>query len=280
MFWSRPLLPLRPAAFVVGIAALALVSVPAQAAVTDSPHFKALGMIIVWGGDASGQPIASDFILDTATGAGDADLIAGDVQAVVTGSMLPPDAPISGNRGAPVRIRSIAGGGRVDADSNLDGVMDANDTFSAFRLRNNSDINTRRMEIFSSFYVASNVPFSIDGVATPLGDTTPDQMNRMRAYFDGVTVAGDDGLPFGSAAQFPHSGGVTGGRRMNGRRFSNFTTPRPVFRGNQRTAASRGSLADQSVRFDFRYRYNSGNVDLADGVFDAEAEIVYTVFIP
>ncbi|MEL6662933.1 MAG: hypothetical protein AAFR33_08010 [Pseudomonadota bacterium] len=268
------------------ITALMLTSAPGAAAdITDSPAFRVQGMVAVWASDSSGNaPIVSDFIIDTGTGtsaatSGDTDLIGSDVHTVVTGSLTYFDNTVADEQGAPLRVQRVVGGGfTTDFDGN--GVMDANDTFSAFRLRNNSDINTRRMEIFSSFYVASNVPFSIDGVATPLGDTTPDQMNRMRAYFDGVTVAGDDGLPFGSAAQFPHSGGVTGGRRMNGRRFSNFTTPRPVFRGNQRTAASRGSLADQSVRFDFRYRYNSGNVDLADGVFDAEAEIVYTVFIP
>ncbi len=120
-------------------------------------------------------------------------------------------------KGAPLRVQRVVGGDfTTDFDGN--GVMDADDTFSAFRLRNTSDINTRRMEIFTSFYFASNVPFSIDGIATPVGDTPPDQMNRMRAYFDGVTLSGDDGLPFGNAAQLPHSGGTTGGRRMNGRR--------------------------------------------------------------
>lgn len=266
--------------------ALMLASAPAATAeITDRPGFRVQGLVVVWASDESGTaPIVSDFIIDTGTGnnaaaSGDTDLIAGDVHTVVTGELTRYDSAIADNEGAPLRIQRVVGGGfTTDFDGN--GVMDASDTFAPFQLRTNSDINTRRMEVFSSFYVASNVAFSIDGIATPLGDTTPDQMNRMRAYFDGVTVLGDDGLPFGSAAQFPQSDGVTGGRRMNGRQFSNFTTQRPVFRGNQRTAASRGTLAEQSVRFDFRYRYNSGDVDLADGVFDAEAEILYTVFIP
>jgi len=271
----------------IGIAAaLALGTAPvATADTTDRPGFSVQGMVVVWASDAAGAaPIVSDFIIDTGAGnraatSGDTDLIAGDVHTVVTGSLDRFDSQIVDEQGAPLRVQRVVGGGfTTDFDGN--GVMDADDTFSAFGLRNNSDINTRRMEIFTSFYVASNVPFSIDGIATPVGDTTPDQMNRMRAYFDGVTVSGNDGLLFGNAAQLPHSGGITGGRRMNGRRLSNFTTSRPVFRGNQRTAASRGTLAEQSVRFDFRYRYNSGDIDLADGVFDAEAEILYTVFIP
>lgn len=268
------------------VSALMLGSAPAATAeITDRPGFRVQGLVVVWASDETGNvPILSDFVIDTGNGnnaaaSGDTDLIAGDVHSVVTGELTRYDNAIADDEGAPLRIQRIVGGGfTTDFDGN--GVMDADDTFSAFRLRNNSDINTRRMEVFSSFYVASNVPFSIDGVATPIGDTTADQMNRMRAYFDGVTVSGDDGLAFGTAAQLPHSSGETGGRRMNGRRFSSFTTPRPVFRGNQRTAAGRGTLAEQSVRFDFRYRYNSGDVDLADGVFDAEAEILYTVFIP
>lgn len=274
-----------PAAF-GAMTALMLASAPAATAeITDRPGFRVEGLVVVWASDETGAvPIVSDFIIDTGAGnsaaaSGDTDLVAGDVHTVVTGELTRYDSAIADNEGSPLRIQNVVGGGfTTDFDGN--GVMDADDTFSAFQLRANSDINTRRMEVFSSFYVASNVPFSIDGVATPIGDTTPAQMNRMRAYLDGVTVSGDDGLAFGSAAQFPHSDGVTGGRRMNGRRFSNFTTPRPVFRGNQRTAASRGTLAEQSVRFDFRYRYNSGDVDLADGVFDAEAEILYTIFIP
>ncbi|MEO0816844.1 MAG: hypothetical protein AAFX86_05995 [Pseudomonadota bacterium] len=276
----------KPAAL-GAITALMLTSAPeATAEIVDRPGFRVQGAVVVWAADETGtSPIVSDFIIDTGTGnnavaSGDTDLIAGaDARTVVTGSLTYFDNSIADEQGAPLRIQRIPGGG-FNTDVDVSGVMDVNDTFAPFRIRGNSDINTRRMEIFSSFYVASNVPFSIDGIATPIGDTTPAQMNRMRAYFDGVTVSGDDGLPFGSAAQFPHSDGVTGGRRMNGRRFSNWTTSRPVFRGNQRTAASRGTLAEQSVRFDIRYRYNSGDVDLADGVFDAEAEIVYTVFIP
>lgn len=257
----------------------------ARADVTDRPGFRIEGVVVVWAADSSGAaPIVSDFIIDTGAGnsalsSGDTDLILGNVAPVVTGELTRFDRTISDGQGAPLRVQRVVGGGfTTDFDGN--GVMDAADTFSPFQLRGNSDINTRRMEIFSSFYVASNVAFAIDGVAAPLGNTTPDQMNRMRAYLDRVTRTGDDGLAFGGQAQFPHTGGETGGRRMNGRRLSQFTTPRPVFRGNQRTAASRGTLAEQSVRFDMRYRYNSGNVDLADGVFDAEAEIVYTVFIP
>ena len=276
----------KSADFFLAVAALCLVVAPARADVVDSTRFRIDGAVVVWAADpTSGVPIVADFVIDTGTGnsaatSGDADLIAGDLMTVVTGSLEPADENVANRQGAPLIIQRPVGTGNFLTDTNSDGVMDADDSFSAFRLQGSSDVNTRRMEIYSSFYVASSVPFRIDSIATPIGATTPDQMNRMRAYLDGVTVSGDDGIAFGSAAQLPNSGGPTSGRRLNGWRFSQMLTPRNIFRGNQRTAASRGTLADQSVRFDFRYRYNSGNIDLSDGAFEAEAEIIYMVYIP
>ncbi|MEO0465325.1 MAG: hypothetical protein AAF216_02185 [Pseudomonadota bacterium] len=277
----------RLADLFLAIAMLCLVAAPeAHADIIDSARFKVDGVVVVWAADPnSGETIVADFIIDTGTGStaatsGDIDLIADDLLTVVTGSLEPADENVANRQGSPLIIQRPLGTGNFNTDTNGDGVMDADDGFDAFQLRGNTDVNTRRMEIYSSFYVASSVPFRIDSLATPIGATTADQMNRMRAYLDQVTVSGDDGIAFGSAAQLPNSGGPTSGRRLNGRRFSQMLTPRNIFRGNQRTAASRGSLADQSVRFDMRYRYNSGNIDLADGAFEAEAEIIYTVYIP
>jgi len=271
----------------LALAALCLVAAPsAHGDIVDSAQFKIDGAVVVWAADqTTGAPIVADFVIDTGTGntaatSGDTDLILDDLMTVVTGSLEPADENVANRQGAPLIIQRPVGTGNFLTDTNGDGAMDADDAFDAFELRGNSDVNTRRMEIFSSFYIASSVPFRIDAIAVPVGATTADQMNRMRAYFDGVTVTGDDGIAFGSAAQLPNSNGPTGGRRMNGRRFSQMLTVRNIFRGNQRTAASRGSLAEQSVRFDFRYRYNSGNVDLSDGVFEAQAEFIYTVYIP
>lgn len=258
----------------------------AGASILDGARFRVEGVVIVWATDAvGGNAIASDFIIDTGTGntaltSGDTDLIAEDVHTVVTGSLVAMNEDYANQQGAPIVIRRVPGTGTLQADSNGDWALDASDTFDAFAINNNTDTNTRRMEIRSSFYVASNTAFSIDAIASPVGTTTPTQMNRMRAFLETVTLSGDDGLAFGSAAQYPHSDGPVGGRRMNGRTFTNLLTSRPVFRGDQRTAAMRGTLAAQSVRFDMMYRYNSGDIDLADGAFDAEAEIIYTVFIP
>lgn len=258
----------------------------ARAGVVDNPSLRAMGIVIIWGADAAGSagaaPVVSDFVIDTGTGntatsSGDLDLIAGDVHTVVTGTLTPVAAAGTGANGSPLRLRIP--GPDIITDSENDGVLDARDTFDAFTINNNADVDTFRAEIWSSFYVASNTAFSIDAQAAPTGPTTPAEFNNIRLRVR-VTPNGNDGLAFGSAAQFPHSTGATGGGVPNNRRLSNYETPARVFRGNQATALTRGSIADQSVRFDLRYRFNTGTYDLSEGVIDAAAEVTYTVYVP
>ncbi|MEM9668478.1 MAG: hypothetical protein AAF950_06090 [Pseudomonadota bacterium] len=274
-----------------GLASLAFAALGAQASSAsemDNPAFNVQGLVIVWGADgfdpAGAVPIVSDFIIDTGTGAtgatsGDIDLITGDVHTIVTGSLTPTeDAAVSTN-GVPFRVQRVAGGG-FTTDFNDNDITDPDDTFSPFTIRGNSDINTRRAEWDTSFYVASNTAFAIDGQATALNGTTPDVFNRMRVRLRVTQSGNDGGLSFGSASQFPHTGGAAGGSQANFRRLSTMETARRVFLGNQRTAAGPGTITDQSVRFDLTYRYNSGNIDLSDGVIEASAEVIYTVYVP
>jgi len=259
----------------------------ASAQTEDNPRLRAPGILIIWGADGFGDnasaPVVSDFIIDSGSGAtaatsGDADLIAGDVHTVVTGTLAATQNGLVSSNGVPFRVQRVTGGA-FTTDPNGDGVLDASDAFGAFQIRGNSDINTRRGEIQTSFYVASNTAFSIDATATPLGSTEADAFGRIRVQMR-VTESGNDGLAFGSAAQFPHTGGTAGGINANFRRLSTMTTPFQVFAGNQQTARVAGSIAQQSVRFDLTYRYNSGDIDLSDGVIDATAEVVYTAYIP
>ena len=281
-------LPSRATKIAAATAICATIAAPAMPSVNDNLSFNVQGIVVVWGADdfdpAGNAPVVSDFILDTGTGntaatSGDTDLIAGDVHTVITGSLVPTeDATVSDN-GTPFRVQRIPGGG-FTTDPNNDGIVTESDLFGAFTIRNNSDINTRRAELFTSFFVASNIAFSIDGQATPVGTTSPDAFNRMRLRLRVTQSGNDDGFSFGSSAQFPHTAGAAGGSQANFRRLTTMATQRRVFQGNQRTAAAPGTLADHSVRFDLTYRYNSGNIDLSDGVIEAAAEVVYTVYVP
>ncbi|MEM6412591.1 MAG: hypothetical protein AAF683_13770 [Pseudomonadota bacterium] len=270
------------------MAFLGLGASPSHAGILDNPHFQAEGLVIVWGSDgfdaAGNSPVVSDFVLDTGSGttaatSGDVDLIAGDVHTVVTGSLMATQDATTSNIGSPFRVQRVVGGA-FTTDFNGNGVTDPGDTFNPFQIRGNSDINTRRAEFDTSFYVASNTAFAIDGQATQLNGTTDFVFNRMRVRIRVTQSGADDGFSFGTSAQFPNSGGTAGGVQNGFRRLSTMETSRRMFTGNQATAAAPGSLADQSVRFDLTYRYNSGNIDLSDGVIEAAAEVVYTVYVP
>lgn len=273
---------------IAALLAGSLMAAPALASPVDKVRVRVLGVVVVWGADAAdpgaGVPVVSDFVVNTGTGntaatSTDADLIAGDVHTVVTGSLIPVSNSWNDSQGAPIILQNLQGSPNFLTDTNADGVTSDEDSFSAFRIRAASDTNIRRMEIWSSFYVASNVNFNIDGQATPSPGTTPADLQRVRVTLS-TTLNGDDGLAFGGAAQYPHTAGPSGGSQANNRQLSTMIVPRRVFVGNRRTAASRGTLAGQSVRFDLRYRYNFGNTDLSEGVLDVGATVVYTIYVP
>ncbi len=266
-----------------GGALAALAGVPAQASIVDNPHFRVLGLVIVWGADSTGSaPIASDFVIDTGTGttaatSGDADLIAGDVFTVVTGSLTPTPTSLAG---ASVYNVSNATSGGGTTDSNSDGVLDATDTFGAFGLDATTDVDIPGLASTSSFYVASNTAFAIDAQAAVVGTATNFTLADV-GYSLAVTQSGNDGLAFGANAQFPHSGGATGGVVGTVADLSDMATATNVFTGNQRTAASVGTIAQQSVRFDATYTLGGGaGYDLSMGSGEIEADVTYTVFVP
>lgn len=250
----------------------------AAGSVIDRPHFNVDGVAIVWAADSTGTtPIVSDFIIDR--GGADTDLIDGDVHTVITGSLVAADTAFPDGAGATLRIQNSPGGGNQDTRQG-DRFTSASDVLNPFRLRAATDVRTIRSDVLTSFYVATNKAFNIDVVAAPVSD--PADLNLIRVRMRMTQSGNDDGLAFGSAAQIPHSGNTNrSGVQWNGyRRLSTLTAGRDIFRGNRRTAATPGTIADQSVRFDLDYRWNTGNIDLSDGTFDVEADVIYTVYIP
>ena len=254
-------------------------TLPSLGSVIDRPILKVDGVVIVWGADnTSTTPIASEFIIED--GGASTDLIAGDVFTVLTGTLDALDETYANDAGATLRIRRIANGPNQDTRANGDRVTDASDSFTAFELDATTDVRTIRSEIESSFYVASNKAFSIDAVSSAVGD--PADLNLIRLRMRITRSGSDAGLAFGGSAQYPHSTNTNraGVQHNNYRRLSLMTGGYNIFNGNRRTALSAGNIADQSVRFDQTYRWNTGNIDLADGVFDVEAEVEYTIYIP
>lgn len=274
-------LPQSSLFFRAGMLALAAgmgIALPAVSGVVDRPSMKYDGVVIVWAADdSSNAPIASDFIIQDS--GNNTDLIAGNVSTVLTGTLVALDEDYADDAGATLRIQRIDGG-PDQTTRNGDRVTDANDSFTPFALQATTDVRTIRSDIESSFYVASNKGFNIDAIATTPGPASDLNLIRLRMR---TTRAGtDDGLGFGSAAQYPHTGNNrrAGVQIGNWQRLSTLTSTTTVFSGNRKTARIPGTIAEQSVRFDQTYRWNTGNIDLSQGVFDVEAEVEYTVYIP
>jgi len=256
--------------------------------VVDRPHFDVEGLVIVWAADANGvAPVVSDFILDTGSGtsaaaSGDTDLISTDAHAVVTGTLVSTQDGLASATGGMPFILTNTGNGDINTDTNGDGVVSGDDAFTAFGIQDISNARVDAVRQSSSFYVASNVPFAIDAQAFTPSTFTEFILLLITRMQLSVTQSGDDGLAFGNSAQFPHSGGATSGFAPS-LRLWDLRTAQNVFTGNQRTAASPGSLADQSLRFDAEYSIAAANLagyDLSLGTFDFQVEVVYTVYVP
>lgn len=256
----------------------------AQASIIDHPFFRVLGVVIVWGTDtATGtQPIASDFVLMN-SGSGNAgnDIIAADGRAVITGTLN--GAPAAGADGALMNITNPTSGG-VFADNGTSGFLDAADTLTTFGLDATTDVQLDSNGVKHSFYVASNTAFDIYAQATNFNTTGNFSVPLSLANIDfslGITTSGNDGLAFGNHAQDPSTGGTGIVGTVND--LGDMAAATKVFDGGQRTAASNGAIAGQSVRFDATYNLNDGSgssYDLSMGTGIVEADVTYTVYVP
>ena len=248
----------------------------AHASVIDRPFFKVLGTVIVWSGDANGDKVVNDFILNTGAAAADTDLIGtmgvADGEAVVTGTLIPLD---QSSVGSP-----------YDADN--DGVLDATIAVT-------DSIDGAVGAYTSSFFVASNTDFAINAVADNFqatGDFATDLGTTNAALADNITlemdVVNSDAAQtfFGSKADLPYDDVDTafGAYKTGGTAdLSSLLTETQVFTGSKRTANAAGSIQEQSVRFDMTYNMQSDSGDAYDmsmGFGTLEAEVTYTVFVP
>ncbi|GGX59103.1 hypothetical protein GCM10011309_05810 [Litorimonas cladophorae] len=281
-----------------GVAA-SLMAGTAYASVIDRPFFQVLGVVVVWGADdaATAAPVVSDFVLLTpASGSAGADLIGGqNVNTVITGSLTPVDGTgpaASGTATNPV-TGATSGGALTDAAGVGAGILDASDSLSAFGIDGSTDVSGLTSSHTSSFFVASNAAFDINAVAGGLaktGDFAADtdiglEDISLKMSFDTTGVANTvGGLTYGANSQDP--GAFVGGvETATGTDLSVVAaagaTGLKVFDGTQRTAATPGSLADQSVRFDNVYDFGGASgYDLSMGSGTISAQVTYTIFVP
>ncbi len=295
---------LKKLALVGGMTA-SLMAGTAYASVIDRPFFQVLGVVVVWGadGNAAGAtaPVVSDFVLLT-TGSNNAgaDLIGGTAQdtfTVMTGSLSPilSGEAASGSVVDPVTGRTSGAAGVTEGTGagSVSGVLDASDSLSAFGIDNATDVDGLINQHTSSFYVASNAAFDIYAKAENLvgtGDFDPTAADSTIGYDDislamavqSGTATTDGSITWGANSQNPGTF-VNGVETATGEGLDSMTGANglKVFDGTQRTAASVGSLAQQSVRFDNTYTFGDGTgYDLSMGAGSLTADVTYTIFVP
>ncbi|MDJ0922493.1 MAG: hypothetical protein QNI84_15300 [Henriciella sp.] len=246
----------------------ATVVAPAQASIIDRPHFKVLGVVIVWGADDSdgSTPIATDFVIDDVN---DTDLIAADGRTVLTGTLNATAGSYGGFSALSIGTTEIGDG---------DGDLDDLDSFGAFDVTTAS-ITGDAMSHDSNFFVASNTAF---GITAELTDSTVsgDFLLSDVSYSFGMTPNGTNGtLTFGGNAFDDLAPSITNPHTtLDDMDAAGATT---VYQSTVRTAETTGNIVGQSVRFDASYSLGpAAGYDLSQGAGVVEATVTYTAFVP
>lgn len=264
----------------------------AMASAIDKPFLRVNSVVILWGGsdfyeNAWEAPVVADFYLldNVPSGSEGNDIIGGDVFTV----NYPFDPIHSGEEGGwPFEITGQTFGGQYTNNPSFQ-MLDENDSYSAFGLDDDTDIDLLGNQVrFAWFFVASNTPFDIYGQASGLtatGDFSALDYSNIGYQLVVRTPASGS---IGQNAQDPSIGGSGIVIGQGGSTWSlQDLTPGPVkvFDGGRKTAAARGSIAQQSAGFASVYRLrgapvNGNNYDLSMGTGILLADVTYTVYAP
>jgi len=292
----RAVLPLL-SLYAIGLASL---NSPVSASVIDRPFLRANAVVILFGADGFQEEggtggIVTDFLfLDTASGTAATDLIAADGVTINFNSQQ--FNPIQNGEDSGIELDIINptfGGDFTSAPPHQ--TLDAADSFSAFGLQDNTDLellnNGNRA---SRFLVASNSAFDIYGSVSNVqtsGDFTALDLSNIRYRLRIQTTGGGNSANrWGADAQDPSVGG--GGLVIGEDAGLPLATladldglPVKVFDGGRRTAARNGTILSQAVSFQSRYNLLQADgilnaYDLSNGVGSISADVTYTVFTP
>ena len=269
-----------------------LVGISANAGAVDRPFLRAGSVVVVMGGNDFSEnggtaPYAVDFnLLSSVSGTAANDIIGADGVAMNynTGQWNASSNGTDSGYEFDI-INPVSGGAFISAGPHQ--TLDANDAYTEFGLDDTTTIDLVTGNRASRFLVTSNAPFDIYAQASDLvatGDFSAYDYSNIR-YTLRVSVTGGSGIwRHGVNAQNPSTGG---GGIVNGvRRLSDMSTgPTKVFDGGRRTARRRGTLLEQAVGFQSRYRLRGAgaavnNYDLSMGAGALGATVTYTVYTP
>lgn len=270
----------------------------AHAEVIDRPFFKADAIVIVFGAsdfeeDGGEAPVVFDFnLLDTASGTAATDIISADGRSINYNTSRYNPIHSGTNSGWEFQVNDATFGGEFNSTAPHQ-TLDANDSYNAFGLDDDTDIDLLGGGARAArFYVTSNTAFDLFAQATNLqasGDFSSLDYSNIR-YRLRYQVTGGGGVNrWGQAAQDPSVGGagVVLGQQPGPLRTLNDLAGGPVkvFDGGRKTARARGSIMQQAVGFQSRYNLrgagtNGNNYDFSQGIGSLAADVTYTVYTP
>jgi len=286
------------------LAALMAVSAPAYASAIDRPFLRVSSMVILIGAsdfsnNGGEAPVAVDFnVLDNvSSGTAAPDIIGVDgVTTNFNTGRFNATEDGSGS-GYEFEINDAVSGGAFTS-SGPHQTLDENDSYSAFEIDEDTDLSVNLGNRASRFLVVSNVPFDIYAQAddlTATGDFSGLTLANINYRLRVQRTGGSGVWRWGQRAQNPSTGGLGTIAAINdlGDMSAGFTK---VFDGGRRTAAQRGTLLQQAVSFQSRYRLQStnplglpllpgalpdlANYDLSMGAGELGATVTYTVYTP
>ncbi len=275
----------------------AAIGTTVSASVIDRPFLQTSSVVIVFGGSDFAEnggeaPVVFDFnVLDGATSNEAAPDIIGLNGRTVnfnTGQFNPIQS--GAESGQEFEVLDATFGGEFNSVGPHQ-TLDANDSYNAFGLDDDTDIDLLGNGARASrFFVASNTAFDIFGEAQNLetsGDFEGLDYSNIRFRLRVQTTGGSGVNRWGRSAQDPSLGGsgvVIG--QTNAFTLEDLASgPVKVFDGGRRTARTRGSIFDHSVSFQSRYNLigsaiNGSNYDFSQGIGGIGADVVYTIYTP
>ena len=252
----------------------------AHAVAVDSPNFNVDPLVIVWAAsEADGSaPIVFDFIVEDGAG-GTTDLIGGSAidGRTFAGDSLIPTADSAFVATDDRQNVSPEWSGENEVTNAFLGVFDT-ETPGSLAPFAAQDIVVEGGQLFhsSTFFIASNTPFGISGTASSVEATGDFGLADVHWFMDTETDGSfGDGSRWGDNAQSP-LGTITPLSTL-----SEMTSETTLYESTVKTAASAGSIADQSVRFAMAYFLGTPlqNIDLSSGAGELKVEVVYTIYV-
>lgn len=169
------------------------------------------------------------------------------------------------------------GNGDIDwaVNDDGDGVLDAGDSFSPFRLDRRTDIVADETSAQRSFYLSSRTDFYIAAetfiTSTPSELGSPSSLQRIALDYRVQTSGNDDGMAFGASAR---------GDRWRSFNIDDLgsTFGQPTLLGEFTGSIRRrnaDTVAEQSVRFDYVYGFENYDLSMGSGLLSYRIEFTF-----